>query len=99
MPRKTKTRKAYSESFKIRAVKLAQKSEKSVSEVARDLGVAEKSLLAWVRAARQREARGEEELTASEKEELKVLRAEVRGLHEEIDILKKATKYFAGQSV
>ena len=97
MPRKKPNRIQYSETFKARAVKLANQSERSVSEVARELGIAEKTLLGWVNRAREQQASDEQSATASEKEELKVLRSEVRRLREEAEIFKKAAIYFANQ--
>jgi len=49
MSPKKQQRKQYSATFKDRAVKLSQQSDSSVSQVARELGVAEK--LGWVRRA------------------------------------------------
>lgn len=45
---KKRQRKVYSQTFKARAIKLAQHSDRSVSQVARELGIAEKTLLGWV---------------------------------------------------
>ena len=88
-------RKVYSETFKARALRLVAQSERSTSHIARELGIAEKTLLGWTRAARQREQTGEAQLSANEKDELKTLRKTVRRLEEETEILKKAATYFA----
>ena len=98
MSHKKRQRKIYSQTFKARALKLAQQSDRSVSQVARELGVAEKTLLGWVRTANDRDQAGEVAVTASEKDELKTLRGENSRLREEIEILKKAATYFANQS-
>lgn len=98
MTRKKRERKQYSETFKARAVKLASTSSSSVSKVARELGVAEKTLHCWVRADAVAQEVGIERLTASEKEELKALRAENKRLRDDAEILKKAATYFANQS-
>lgn len=99
MSRKTKAqRKNYSSTFKERAIRLAQQSDSSTSQVARELGIPEKSLLAWVRQANAEADRGAEVLAANEKEELKSLRRENARLKEEAEILKKAAIYFGNQS-
>jgi transposase len=69
-----------------------------VSQVARELGIAEKTLLSWVRTEKDRQEAGEAVLNASEKDELKTLRSENDRLREEVAILKKAATYFANQS-
>ena len=66
-----------------------------VAEVASRLGVSSHSLYKWVRDVRpsKSEARSDE-LLETKKEVLK-LRAELRRVQEERDILKKAAAYFA----
>lgn len=98
MPKNKRRRTIYSETFKARAITLARQSDGSVSQVARELGIAEKTLLSWVRAARDRQEAGDAVLSASEKDELKALRSENDQLREEVAILKKAATYFANQS-
>lgn len=100
MSRKKKTqRRNYGATFRARAIKLAQQSERSVSHVARELGIAEKTLLGWVRQASDRAAEARAPaLETSEKEELEALRKENARLREETEVLKKAATYFANQS-
>jgi transposase len=98
LPKKKRQRTIYSETFKARAITLAQQSDRSVSQVARELGIAEKTLLSWVRTEKDRQEAGEAVLNASEKDELKTLRSENDRLREEVAILKKAATYFANQS-
>lgn len=86
----------YSSEFKVEAIRLARTTNESVSKIARDLGISEPTLRGWLEAARPTPA---EPLTTSERTELAELRREVRQLREERDILKKATAFFAKQSV
>jgi len=96
LSKKTKrTRRRYSPDFKANAVKLAMQSGVTIASVARDLGIHEKSLYEWVASAK-READGG--LSFSEREELAKLRAEVRRLRMERDILKKTAVLFAKDS-
>ena len=69
-----------------------------VTEVAARLGVSSRSLYKWVRAVRpSKEEERSDELLDSKKEVLK-LRAELRRVEEERNILKKAAAYFARKS-
>jgi transposase len=86
----------YSSEFKAEAIRLARTSSDGIAKISRDLGISEPTLRSWLEAARPAAA---EPLTTSERTELMQLRREVRQLREERDILKKATAFFAKQSV
>jgi transposase len=87
MPKSTGVR--YKEEFKAEAVQLARSSpERSIRQLAYELGIADQTLRNWIKQARI--DRGEREgLTTAEREELRRLRRENRILHEEREILKK----------
>ena len=73
--------------------------ESTVSEVARELGLTESAVRAWVRQAGIDAGRGPAgALTTEEREELGRLRRELRTVRMERDILKKATAFFAKES-
>ena len=93
MPKKTGLR--YPEEFKAEAVQLAHSSpERSIRQLAYELGIADQTLRNWIRQAEI--DRGEREgLTTKEREELRRLRRENRILREEREILKKAAAFFA----
>ena len=81
------------------AVRLVLDEERSVTDVAESLGIYPSSLKNWVRQAKVDRGNGPSgALTTAEKEELAALRKEVRQLKMERDNLKKATKFFAGES-
>jgi transposase len=63
-------------------------------DVAKRLGVSDKSLYLWVRLAREQQGLGSGE-TASLRSEVSRLKAELKRTSEERDILKKAATYFA----
>jgi transposase-like protein len=98
MGKKDSTRKVYTKEFKAEAVCLAEKREKPVGQVARDLGLNESMLGRWMTEARK--ATGTE-LPAfpgrgrPRDEELTRLRRENRMLREANEILKKAAVIFA----
>src|SRR4051812_185963 len=90
----------YTEQFRKDAVALVQSSDSPLRQIARDLGVNHETLRGWVRAEERKTAAGrpaepELTLTLSERDELRKLRARVRELELEKDILRKAAQYFA----
>ena len=93
-------RKSYTPEFKRQAVTMITDQKLSVAEVARRLGVGEGLLHAWKKAAPKTGVGafpGSGHLTPAE-EENRRLRAEVKRLEAERDILKKATAFFAAQT-
>lgn len=100
-----KARQGYTREFKIQAVKAAGAGDKSVAQVARELGISAEQLHRWRReyelaagATRPEDVfRGNGKMTA-ENEEIARLRRENERLREERDILKKAAAFFAKES-
>ena len=85
-------RRKYDEDFKKNAVKLSYASNKSVVEVARDLGISNGMRYRW----RQKyTADGDKTRFATLEEENKALRLKTAEQAIEIDMLKKASAYFA----
>jgi len=88
--------KRYAEEFKLEAVKQVTERGHSVYDVARRLGVTTHSLYAWCKKY------GNDSQTVAQKDdqsaEIKRLKAELKRVTEERDILKKATAYFAKES-
>jgi len=85
-----RTRRKFSDEYKIEAVKMVTDQGYKVAEAARNLGVNVNQIHRWIREFSQ-----QEDDTASE--ELKHLRAENKRLRMERDILKKATVFFASE--
>jgi len=86
-------RREFTNEFKLEAVKLAERGDTPVAQVARDLGLHETTLRRWMALYGQRA--GANRLTPEEHEELIRLRREVRRVTEERDILKKAVSIFS----
>jgi len=86
----------YPEEFKTEAVKQITERGHKVADVSARLGVSQHSLYQWIKAHRvpsvERQAQG------SQADELRRLKAELKRVTEERDILKKAAAYFARQS-
>ena len=88
--------KRYTEEFKIEAVKQVTDRGHTVADVAARLGVSIHSLYAW---RKQYDRSGPTQAAAADQaEDVRRLKAELRRVTEERDILKKAAAYFAKQS-
>jgi transposase len=88
----------YSPEFRADAVALYRSSPgRTYASVAKDLGVNHETLRTWVRDAEQAAVPGAVEASALEKEN-KRLRAQVKELELEREILRRAAKYFAGET-
>jgi transposase len=95
-----KTRRTFTSQFKAEAVRRIADQGKSLAEVARELDLGESMLRAWKQALTTEGSQpfpGKGNPPAHE-EELRRLRAEVKRLQMERDILKKATAFFARES-
>jgi len=84
----------YTAEFKSEAVRQVTDRGHGVVDVAKRLGVSDKSLYLWVRLAREQQGLGSGE-TANLRSEVSRLKAELKRTSEERDILKKAATYFA----
>ena len=91
------TKPPYPPEFRREAVQLAQNTDRSIAQVARDLGISDQTLRNWIKQA-DVDAGRREGLTTDEREELRRLRRENRTLLQEREILKKAAAFFARES-
>jgi transposase len=94
-------RRTYTSEFKVEAVKLIAEKGYSVAEAARSLDIGETLLRSWkisLQANGDQAFPGNGRLPAHE-EELRRLRAEVKRLLMEREILKKAAAFFAREAM
>lgn len=84
--------------FRQRAVELARLREKPITEIAKDLGISESCLRRWVSQADVDDGH-KGGLATDEREELVRLRRQNRVQAMEIEILKRASAYFARENV
>ena len=84
--------------FPRRAVELARLREKPIAQIAKDLGIAESGLRRWMAQADIDEGH-KPGLSSDEHAELVPLRRENRTQAMEIEILKRASAYFARENV
>ena len=98
----------YTKEFRHETVQLILNSEKSAMQIAKDLGINDKTIYNWIKVykkennittpideAKNQSKSSQQELLA----ELKQLRAENKLLKQERDILKKATAYAAFETL
>jgi transposase len=91
-----RVRRTFTPEFKRDAIALVAREGRTVSEVARNLGIARSLLQRWIEQSRDQERDGSPRRPQpSETEELRQLRKQLRDVTEERDILKKALAYFA----
>ena len=85
----------YPPEFKQEAIRLVRSSpNRSVAQIARELGVSDNSLRSWVKQTEIDQGH-REGLSTEERQELRKLRKEVRVLRQEKEILRKAAAFFA----
>lgn len=89
---KRPTTRRYTDEFKRDAVALFRSSGRPIKEVARELGISDSSLGTWVR---EWGKESPSEQVESAKEEAR-MRKRIRELEEEIEILKRFTRYWVG---
>jgi transposase len=91
----TKGRRGFDEEFKREALRLTASGDRSIAQVARDLGINVETLRNWRRKAREADGNGMDNTPRSLEEENRRLKRENARLLEEREILKKATAFFA----
>jgi transposase len=97
---KSKPRRTFTQAFKMESVQLVLNSEKTVSQVARDLGIKENNLRRWIneyQEAPEHSFPGQGNFKEPE-EELRQLRKKLADVEMERDILKKALAIFSRPS-
>ena len=78
---------------------MCQRGDRSVGQVAKDFDLTETAVREWVKqAGRDAGTVSDGGLTTEERKELAQLRRENRRLREDVEILKRATAFFAGET-
>jgi transposase len=95
--KKPRLRRSFTPEFKAEIVECCQRGDRSVGQVARDFDLTETAVREWVKQAERDAGTRGDGLTSTEREELAALRRENRRLREDVDILKRATAFFASR--
>jgi transposase len=99
MGKKARRRRSFTPEFKAEIVELCQRGDRSAGQVSRDFDLTETAVREWVRQAeRDAGTRQDGGLTTAERKELAELRRENRRLREDVEILKRATAFFAKET-
>jgi transposase len=97
--KKPRPRRSFTPEFKAEIVELCQRGDRSIGQVAKDFDLTETGVREWVKQAeRDAGTRTDGGLTSDEREELARLRRENRRLTEDVEILKRATAFFAKET-
>jgi transposase len=95
--KKPRPRRSFTPEFKADIVECCRRGDRTVGQVARDFDLTETAVREWVRQA-EVDAGQRPGLTTEERAELVELRRENRRLREDVDVLKRATAFFAKET-
>jgi transposase len=94
---KPRPRRSFSAEFKADIVERCRRGDRSIGQVARDFDLTETAVREWVKQA-EVDAGERAGVTSDEREELTALRRENRRLRDDVEILKRATAFFAKET-
>ena len=93
-------RRTFNDEYKQQVLELVRAGDKSVSQICRDLDLTESSVRKWIKADQTNNGiMTQNSLSETDQQELVRLRTENKRLKMERDILKKATAFFAKESL
>lgn len=95
--KKPRPRRSFTPEFKTEIVERCRKGDRTIGQVARDFDLTETAVPQWVRQAQVDDGQ-RPGLTTEERDELAALRRENRRLREDVEILKRATAFFAKET-
>src|SRR5271155_1847771 len=95
--KRPRTRRSFTSEYKAEIVELCRRGDRSIGQVARDFDLTETNVRTWVKQA-EIDQGVRPGLTSEERDELAKLRRENRSLREDVEILKRATVFFAKET-
>ncbi len=95
--KKSRPRRSFTPEFKAEIVERCRVGDRSIGQVARDFDLTETAVRKWVEQARI-DAGEIDGLTTEERQELSRLRRENQRLQADVDLLKRATAFFAKET-
>jgi len=95
--KKPRPRRSFTSEFKADIVERCRRGDRTVAQVARDFDLTETAVREWVRQA-EVDAGERAGLASVERDELVALRRENRRLREDVEVLKRATAFFAKET-
>ena len=95
--KKPRPRRSFTPEFKADIVERCRTGDRTIGQVAKDFDLTETAVRSWVNQS-ETDAGERPGLTTEEKEELTRLRRENRSLKEDVEVLKRATVFFAKET-
>jgi transposase len=95
--KRPRPRRSFTPEFKADIVERCRRGDRSIGEVTRDFDLTETAVREWVKQA-EVDARERVGLSTEEQKELAELRRENRRLREDVEILNRATAFFAKET-
>ncbi|MGH9047933.1 MAG: transposase [Acidimicrobiales bacterium] len=95
--KKPRPRRSFTPEFKADIVERCRAGDRTIGQVARDFDLTETAVREWVRQA-EIDLGERDGLSTEERQELTGLRRENRRLKEDVEILKRATAFFAKET-
>ncbi|HTK65162.1 MAG TPA: transposase [Pseudonocardia sp.] len=96
--KKPRPRRSFTPEFKADIIQRCRVGDRTIGQVARDFDLTETAVREWVRQADIDDGQRDDGLTSTEREELAALRRDNRRLREDVEILKRATAFFAKET-
>jgi len=96
---KKRFKQEYTKEFRERTIKMVISSDKLTTQIAKDLGLKSSTLYSWINKAKSGNVEDNGKNNEALFDELKRLKKELSEVKEQRDILKKATAYFARESL
>jgi transposase len=96
--KRSRPRRSFTAQFKAEIVELCQRGDRTIRQVTEDFDLTETAVREWIKQAELDTGARSDGLTSDERSELAALRRENRKLREDVDILKRATAFFAKET-
>jgi transposase len=96
--KKPRPRRSFTPEFKADIVARCRQGDRTVRQIAQDFDLTETAVRAWVKQSELDDGTRSDGLTSNEAAELRTLRAENRRLQQDVDILRRATIFFAKET-
>ncbi|GAB3714640.1 hypothetical protein GCM10027598_22930 [Amycolatopsis oliviviridis] len=93
-----RARRVFTPEFKAEIVGICQRGERSIPQVVHDFELTDSAVRKWIKQAEIDAGARADGPTSGELDELAALKAENRRLREDVEILKRATAFFANET-
>ena len=96
--KRSRPRRSFTPGFKAEIVELSQRGDRTIRQVSQDFDLTETAVREWVKQAELDTGVRTDGLSSDERGELAQLRRENRRLREDVEVLKRATAFFAKET-